>query len=378
MFDIRYFNLPCCLQMAGRLANNLKEDYLCCRICLNQFHKPKTLPCDHSFCEECIALHVSQTISRHRSSTQLVCPLCRHPIPANPRSFDVEAWVKTLPTDPLLESLLNTVHVHELKDSGQFATLPLLCEAHGGKPREAYCFTHAQLVCWECAARNHRQCEVDSSENAQEVVQATVNSLKETVSSQLSKARELGKTDRQFTESKAQTLTDIDLFERKLDSVYDSAKQQLTLLRNDVEHCTRLHLDEFKTFYDAVSQLLELNHTLEIIGADNQNTSAVLTTLEGIKQEVSVATTRLQQAESTKTKRSHYVSFVKDEHLNNFLSMYSSIGFIDSNIQGSGMEQNTPTPRDTPASISHILKRPVGKPSQTPKARRSKPAPTKK
>ena len=362
--------------MAGRLAKNLKEDYLCCGICLSQYHKPKTLQCDHSYCEECIKLHVTQSLGNHRNNVQPICPLCRDPIPINTRHpFDIDAWVKALPTDALLESLLNTLHLHESKATNEIRALPLLCEYHGGKPREAYCYTHAQLVCWECAARNHRQCEVESSENAHEVVQASVNSLKETVSAQLSKAKELGKIDRKFAESKTNAMSDILAFDRKLDQVYDSAKQQIALLRNDIEHCTKLHLENFKPFYEAVSYLLELNQTLEIVGQDTKNTSAVMTTLETVKQELSEANLLLQRTESVLSKDNHFVAFVKDEHLNNFLDMYSSIGFVDSNIPGSGMENITP--RDVPDSIAHLLKRPAQKSAQSTATKPSRPSVTK-
>lgn len=351
--------------MAGRLAKNLKEDYLSCNICLNQFHKPKTLPCDHSFCEECIKLHAQQTLVKRHGCFQLACPLCRREISVDSRhGFDIGTWLRTLQTDPLLESLLSTVHAHESKPSG-FTYLPSLCELHGGKPRDAYCFTHAQLVCWECAARNHKQCEVESSENAHDVVHATINSLKETVGVQLTKAKELGKTDKRFAESKSKTLDEIGALERKLDSVYTSTKQQLLVLRGDIEHCTKLHLDEHKSFYSAVSQLLELNQALEILDGENQNTTATLTALESIKHEVSEATISLDHAGSMKDNGDHFVKFVPDEHVSNFISSYSSIGFIDSNVPGSGMEHDAPTPRDTPASISHILKRNGPKPSVT-------------
>lgn len=363
--------------MADRLVKNLKEDYLCCSICLNSYKKPKTLPCDHSFCEECLKLHTQQTLERCQGALQIRCPLCRHKISMDLGSnqrFDLETWVRGLPSDPLLESLLSTIHIHESKPPSCSTHLPLLCESHGGKPREAYCFTHARLVCWECAARNHRACEVDSAESARDVVQATVHSLRETVAMHLEKARDIGKMDIRFTDSKIKAFNDIHSMEKKLEAVYESAKQQLSLLRGEINHCTKLQLDEHKQFYDAVSQLLELNHTLEVLADGKENTCVTLSSLEMLKHEVLEATACLQQAEPVKDNKSRFVSFICDEHFNSLLNGYCSIGFIDSNVPGSGMEEVTATPRDAPLSISHILKRPATKTSGVTKTEDKKPA----
>ncbi|KAH3797296.1 tripartite motif-containing protein 3-like [Dreissena polymorpha] len=357
--------------MATRLVNNLKDEYLRCRICLEQYELPKSLPCDHIFCQTCLTEHVTQTAVRQKGHVVVTCPLCRHQTTVKSRdNFEAESWVKSLPTDTLIDSLQRTIHLHaSSNDKLSAERLPKLCQIHGGKPREAYCFTHAQLVCWECAARDHRACEVDSAEKAIEVVRPQIDSLKTTVSEQLAKAREMGKIDQKFTDSKNKTLREILDMETRLEQMYESAKQQFALARADVEECMRLHLDDRKSFYDVVSNLLEQNCTLEILGTES-DTAHVLSAIENSRADVLKAISDLSRLEKNSASGDKdFVCFVRDEQMNAFLNMYSSIGFVDTNVSGSAHAiPEMKTPRDAPSSISHILKRPPSK---------NKPAPGK-
>ncbi|XP_072048935.1 uncharacterized protein [Amphiura filiformis] len=57
------------------MATKVTEASLTCSICLRRFRKPRTLPCLHSYCEECL-------IEYAPSGTQiLMCPLCQEKIP---------------------------------------------------------------------------------------------------------------------------------------------------------------------------------------------------------------------------------------------------------------------------------------------------------
>ncbi|XP_070549845.1 tripartite motif-containing protein 2-like [Ptychodera flava] len=53
-----------------KVLKEISEDFLCCTICHQQFKSPKTLPCLHTFCEQCLVTLVEKTRS-------LNCPECR-------------------------------------------------------------------------------------------------------------------------------------------------------------------------------------------------------------------------------------------------------------------------------------------------------------
>lgn len=55
------------------LTENIKEQFLQCKICLDQLKEPKSLPCLHTFCKTCLDNHLDY----HIESLQFHCPVCR-------------------------------------------------------------------------------------------------------------------------------------------------------------------------------------------------------------------------------------------------------------------------------------------------------------
>ena len=85
----------------------LADDLLHCGICLDRLQTPKSLPCLHTFCQECLSGHwEAQRRLTRRPSTHLSCPVCRE------QCFVPSRGVAGLPTDfkvGKLEALLASV-----------------------------------------------------------------------------------------------------------------------------------------------------------------------------------------------------------------------------------------------------------------------------
>jgi len=50
------------------LAESIHDEYLVCKICLEDYKTPKSLDCMHTFCEECIESHVMSESSYKKYS----------------------------------------------------------------------------------------------------------------------------------------------------------------------------------------------------------------------------------------------------------------------------------------------------------------------
>jgi hypothetical protein len=61
-----------------KLADQINDEFLTCKICFEHFKDPKCLTCLHTFCEDCIEQHVqSQRSYKYTDYREFSCPICR-------------------------------------------------------------------------------------------------------------------------------------------------------------------------------------------------------------------------------------------------------------------------------------------------------------
>ncbi|CAC5413397.1 TRIM2_3 [Mytilus coruscus] len=63
----------------NKLAQEIQDEFLVCKICLEVYKNPKCLDCLHTFCEACIDNHVMSecTYKKYSDYREFTCPLCR-------------------------------------------------------------------------------------------------------------------------------------------------------------------------------------------------------------------------------------------------------------------------------------------------------------
>ena len=126
-------------------------------MCLETVNNPKTLPCLHSFCLECLDKHAG--FARRQLQATIKCPVCQtcFQIPEGD-SF------KNLPTSYHLNRL---VDVLALKDSGAQAQKCVSCDENN--TASSYCFVCQNFLCTPCfeahqrlkATRGHRNVVIE-------------------------------------------------------------------------------------------------------------------------------------------------------------------------------------------------------------------------
>ena len=118
------------------LLKNL-EKHVTCSICLDNYTKPKTIACLHTFCLKCLEEHALKT----QRQGQFRCPDCQAQvnIPEG-NCFD------NLPTGFLQNSLLSLLAVRQSGDGSQIS-----CGICKKKSAEiSYCFACEKLLCRDC------------------------------------------------------------------------------------------------------------------------------------------------------------------------------------------------------------------------------------
>ena len=139
-----------------QLFRNLQKEAEC-PLCLGTVNNPKTLPCLHSFCLECLDQHADFT--RRQLQTTIKCPVCQ-------TSFQIPEGdsFKNLPASYHLNRL---VDVLSLKDGGIQNQKCGSCDE--SNTASSYCFVCQNFLCTSCfeahqrlkATRGHRNVVIE-------------------------------------------------------------------------------------------------------------------------------------------------------------------------------------------------------------------------
>ena len=126
-----------------QLFKNLKKEAEC-PLCLDTLKKPKTLPCLHSFCLEC--LDKLANFARRQLETTIKCPVCL-------TSFQI-------PEGDTFAGLPASFHLNRLVDvlalGGEGAEAQKCTGCKGKNEATCYCFDCQDFYCGECVRIHNR------------------------------------------------------------------------------------------------------------------------------------------------------------------------------------------------------------------------------
>ena len=292
------------------------EEQLTCAICLDLYTNPKTLPCLHSFCQQCLeGLPLDP-----QGDYFISCPTCRHhtqlPLPTRaddlPTAFHINNLkeVYNLMTkvsghqqvtcdnctttnatgyckecDKFLCQECIDVHKkwapiadHKITSLDEVATSSfklfpekqkIKCSNHC-KPSEIFCRTCEELICHDCTVRIHRDHDYDcypkhcqkletSLESVSDKVTA-VNDVLTALTDRENEIREQGETVKKEIHVMVEEMIDVlrqseRQLTREVDTVIDSKLQVLSKQKKSAE----MSLNQLKEFQEFMEQSLEID-----------------------------------------------------------------------------------------------------------------------
>ena len=196
------------LSISSSTALKKLEEQLTCAICLDLYTNPKTLPCLHSFCQQCLE---SLPLDPQGDNYFISCPTCRHctqlPQPTGAADFPVAFHINNLKEvynlmikvsghqqvtcdnctttnatgyckecakflceecidvhkkwAPIADHIIASLDEVATSSSKMLPTkLKIKCSTHN-KPLEIFCRTCEELICHDCTVRVHRDHDYD-------------------------------------------------------------------------------------------------------------------------------------------------------------------------------------------------------------------------
>ena len=145
------FLLHWCFMAVKPSSGLLKlEEQLTCPVCLDLYTNPKTLPCLHSFCQECLE-GLPQEREARGDTHYLSCPTCRQ---------HSEVPREGVGAFPVAFHLNNLKEVTQSLKKKAFDPQQVTCNDHD-KPLEVFCETCKTVICFHCAVRTHKDHKYD-------------------------------------------------------------------------------------------------------------------------------------------------------------------------------------------------------------------------
>eukprot|EP00058_Branchiostoma_floridae_P018469 XP_002603958.1 hypothetical protein BRAFLDRAFT_71754 [Branchiostoma floridae] len=149
----------------SNLGTQIREE-LSCSICLELFTRPKVLPCQHTFCQDCL-----QDLAGRGGAFQ--CPNCRQQVRLPPQG------VKGLPDNHLVTSLCERLQ-NQATLSGETREQPQSgnrCSFHPSEVLKVYCKQCQIPVCDQCLEQAHDDHRTTTIKKAAQERSSTIGAL---------------------------------------------------------------------------------------------------------------------------------------------------------------------------------------------------------
>ena len=255
------------------------DSQLTCAVCLERYTDPRTLPCAHSYCKDCIN---RLPVELDNGRQVVKCPSCRQPTHLGDKgasSFPVAFLINNLlEMDELLEKPVDSVP---------------MCQAHNDK-QDIYCDTCEEHICFKCSTEYHRDHQCDRAERLftrhKQQIEACLQPMREQIV-------ELEQTLARFDTREREIREQGEAVQREIDQTYQQTINRLQETRR-------------KASQEAATVLQE---KLELHSLQKANAEALLVQLKSCREFIEEEL-RSQSQYQIQAAKKQLVQHIKDTH----------------------------------------------------------------
>ncbi|XP_021357555.1 tripartite motif-containing protein 2-like [Mizuhopecten yessoensis] len=123
-----------------------------CPICLERLRQPKSLPCLHCFCQDCLRTYITKELSgKMASGTSFPCPVCRGMATPVNQTETKENWQKQFQTDAVIQELIKL----KVQSSKPLYCTPCQTKGNPSNPARFWCKKNESGFCETCKTDHH-------------------------------------------------------------------------------------------------------------------------------------------------------------------------------------------------------------------------------
>ncbi|XP_078573675.1 uncharacterized protein LOC144860385 [Branchiostoma floridae x Branchiostoma japonicum] len=236
--------------MAATLASFEGQIYeeLTCSICLQLPTKPKVLPCQHTFCQDCLKKVAGQ-------KSTFPCPDCHQQVRLPPEG------IKDLPDNQLVTSLCERLQ-NSTTSSGKNKQQPQSgkCSVHPSEDVKLYCKQCKVPVCDECLDRSHSGHTTmklkKASQDWMSTVQPLITEGSDILGTQCNFLKSLGEKEKTLQKQKLQTENSIEYdFDKMVQKLKERRDQLLCQVEENHKKNINILQEERNSILSDISKL---------------------------------------------------------------------------------------------------------------------------
>ncbi|XP_063418910.1 uncharacterized protein LOC134701707 [Mytilus trossulus] len=362
-------------------SGDVKETELfTCAICLEQLKSPRSLPCLHTFCFQCISEYIQSSERRagHKIANY-TCPVCRSIVTPPNVDLDTTRWIESLPHNCTISSLMETTkepnkqecHICKRKQKHSTSTKwcrdcgeaycdecseshnfikPLMghvliniehiqskecgidlgkfsdaCPVHSSKVVEAYCFDHQKLCCVLCVTLQHRKCEdvqsiedITSKTGENDTFEANLTKIQAATEQLLQEQnKEKVVVNKSLSSIENDVIDLVNIAKNKLDSLLVVFLKELKMIEENTESKLNSKLDLVEKLLNRINDFVRTTTFIRSYGSKTQLFIHIQNSKQDFNSEIEKAIMLLWQTTGLEA------SFLIENTLQNVMEMKS-------------------------------------------------------